>query len=120
MEGLELRLGFLMAWANEVDGAIIPFLSRDGGSESAGDITESKLLGTEIDLGLHISALQDHLLISVEGGYMNAGPRLGRMTQYTDPRETGLPQAYNAAQYDAIERRLNNIFTLQSRFAFVF
>ena len=117
---LELRLGFLMAWANEVDGAIIPFLDRDDGSEGPDDITESKLLGTEVDLGLYMNFLDEHILVAIEGGYMHAGPRLGRMSQYVDPRTTAVPQQYNAAQYDQIAARINNIFTVQSRFAFVF
>jgi hypothetical protein len=120
MEHLELRFGFLMAWANSVDGAIIPYLDREDGRESAGDITETRLLGTEVDFGLYINALEEHILIGIEGGYMRAGPRLGRMSQYADPRTSGLAQPYNAEQYDQISARLNNIFTVQSRFAFVF
>ena len=119
-EHLEFRVGFLMAWANEVDGAIIPFLDREGGSEGPDDITESTLLGTEVDVGLYMTWLDEHILIAIEGGYMHAGPRLGRLSQYSDPRTSGVPQAYNAAQYDQIAQRLNNIFTVQSRFAFVF
>jgi hypothetical protein len=42
------------------------------------------------------------------------------MSQYSDPRTSGIAQAYNAEQYDQISTRLNNIFTVQSRFAFVF
>jgi len=73
-----------------------------------------------VDFGLYIKALDEHILIAIEGGYMHAGPRLGRMSQYVDPRTSGLPQPYNAEQYDQINARLNNIFTVQSRFAFVF
>ena len=114
-------LGFLMAWANEVDGAIIPYLDHeDGTSESAGDITESKLLGTEIDIGIHMKWLDEHILIAIEGGYMHAGPRMGRMTQYQNPSEATVPLAYDSDQYEEISKRLNNVFTIQSRFAFVF
>lgn len=117
----EFRLGVLLAWADEVDGAIIPYLDRDdGGSESAGDITESKLLGAEIDFGIHMKWLDEHILIALEGGYMHAGPRLGRMTQYQDPASSTSPLPYNVAQYEQIGKRLNNIFTMQARFAFVF
>ncbi len=117
----EIRVGFLMAWANQVDGAIIPYLTSDAGvREEPGNITESKLLGTEIDIGLHMKWADEHILISVEGGYMRAGPRLGRMTQYADPSTSTVALPYTAAQYRAIERRLNNIFTVQARLAFVF
>ena len=117
----ELRLGLVMAWANKVDGNIVPYLtSEDGVRETADSITESKLLGTEIDFGLHMKWLDEHILISLEAGYMRAGPRLARLSQYQDPRETTVSLPYNAAQYDAIQRRLNNVFTLQSRIAFVF
>jgi hypothetical protein len=103
-----------------VDGAIIPYLDREDGRESAGDITETRLLGTEVDFGIYIDGLDEHILVGIEGGYMHAGPRLGRMSQYADPRASGVPQPYNAEQYDQISARLNNIFTVQSRFAFVF
>ncbi len=112
----EFRLGFLMAWANEVDGAIIPYL----GNESAGDITETKLLGAEIDFGVHMKWLDEHILIGIEGGYMHAGPRMGRMTQYQDPAEAVGYLPYNSDQYEDIDTRLNNIFTVQGSFAFVF
>ena len=118
---VELRLGFLMAWANQVDGAIVPYLDRDDGtSEGPDDITESTLLGTEIDLGIHLIFLDGHILAGVEMGYMHAGPRLGRMTQYADPSDSAVALPYNAAQYQQIQQRLNNIFTLQGRVAFVF
>ncbi|MEE2830138.1 MAG: hypothetical protein VX498_13190 [Myxococcota bacterium] len=118
---LEFRLGFLMAWANQVDGAIVPFLGREDGSrEAAGDITESTLLGTEVDLGIHMKWLDEHILIALEGGYMRAGPRLGRLSQYQDPSTSTVALPYNAAQYGQISKRLNNIFTVQTRFAFVF
>lgn len=117
----EFRLGFLMAWANEVDGAIIPYLDReDGTSESAGFITQSKLLGTEIDIGIHMKWLDEHILIAIEGGYMHAGPRMGRMTQYQDPDGAAGYLSYDSDQYQEISKRLNNVFTIQSRFAFVF
>jgi hypothetical protein len=112
----EFRLGFLMAWANEVDGAIIPYL----GNESAGDITETKLLGAEIDFGVHMKWLDEHILIGIEGGYMHAGPRMGRMTQYQDPAEAVGYLPYNSEQYEDIGTRLNNVFTVQGSFAFVF
>ena len=64
--------------------------------------------------------LDAHILVSIEGGYMHAGPRLARLSQYQDPREATVALPYNAAQYDRISRRLNNVFTLQARFAFVF
>ena len=112
----EFRLGFLMAWANEVDGAIIPYL----GNESAGDITETKLLGAEIDFGIHMKWLDEHILVGIEGGYMHAGPRMGRMTQYQDPAEAAGYLPYNSEQYEDIGVRLNNVFTVQGRFAFVF
>tara|TARA_Y100001968_G_scaffold316312_2_gene343981 strand:- start:1152 stop:2948 length:1797 start_codon:yes stop_codon:yes gene_type:complete len=112
----EFRLGFLMAWANEVDGAIIPYL-RD---ESAGNITESKLLGTEIDFGIHMKWLNEHILVGIEGGFMRAGERLGRTTQYQDPAQAVGYLPYNEQQYDEITNRLNNVFTVQGRFAFVF
>ena len=53
---------------------------------------------------------------------MHAGPRLARLSQYTDPSdpETGAQTPYTAAQYDQIRRRLENIFTAQLRLAFVF
>jgi hypothetical protein len=116
----EFRLGFLMAWANEVDGAIIPYLDREGGSESAGDITETKLLGAEIDFGVHMKWLDEHILVGIEGGYMHAGPRMGRMTQYQDPAEAVGYLAYDSEDYKDIGTRLNNVFTIQGRFAFVF
>jgi len=116
----EFRLGFLMAWANEVDGAIIPYLDREGGSESAGDITETKLLGAEIDFGIHMKWLDEHILVGIEGGYMHAGPRMGRMTQYQDPAEAVGYLAYDSDGYEDIGTRLNNVFTVQGRFAFVF
>ena len=49
-----------------------------------------------------------------------AGRRLGRTTQYQDPSQAAAPVAYNAAQYAQIVERLNNVWTLQGRFAFVF
>lgn len=117
----EFRLGYLMAWADEVDGGILPYLDReDGTEESAGDISESKLLGVEVDLGIHMKWANERILVSLEGGYMHAGERLGRLSQYQDPATTLSPLPYNAAQYRAIKRRLNNVFTLQSRIAFVF
>jgi len=116
----EFRLGFLMAWANEVDGAIIPYLDREGGSESAGDITETKLLGAEIDFGIHMKWLDEHILVGIEGGYMHAGPRMGRMTQYQDPAEAVGYLAYDSDGYEDIGTRLNNVFTIQGRFAFFF
>ncbi len=109
----EFRLGFLMAWADEVDGNVIPHL----GDEIGDDITESKLLGTEIDLGIHMKWADEAILVSLEGGYMRAGPRLGRMTQYPEASEN---TPYTAAQRDRIEKRLLNVFTVQSRLAFVF
>lgn len=117
----EFRLGYLMAWADQVDGGILPYLTRDDGTEEgAGDITESRLLGVEIDFGIHMKWANERVLISLEGGYMRAGERLGRMSQYQDPATALSPLPYNQAQYRAIQRRLNNVFTLQSRFAFVF
>ena len=112
----EFRLGFLMAWANEVDGAIIPYLAN----ESAGNISETKLLGTEIDLGIHMKWLDEHIIIGIEGGFMHAGPRMGRTTQYQDPAEAVGYLPYNSEEYEAITTRLNNVFTVQGRFAFVF
>lgn len=118
---VELRLGFLMAWAGKVDGAIVPYLDReDGTREEAGDVTESTLLGTEIDLGIQTKWLDGHILAGLEVGYMHAGPRLGRMTQYADPSTSAVALPYDEAQYQAIQRRLNNVFTLQGRVAFVF
>jgi hypothetical protein len=114
----EFRLGFLAAWADKVDGNLIPYLS-DAERDSR-EITEGKLLGVEVDAGIHMKWLEEHILIGVEGGYMHAGPRLGRMSQYADPREAAAPTPYNAAQYDAIKIRLNNVWTVQGRFAFVF
>jgi len=118
----EFRLGFLMAWADEIDGAIMPRLrvGETGELEAANDITESKLLGTEVDLGIHMKWLEEHILVSVEMGYMNAGRRLGRTTQYQDPAEAASPLPYNSAQFAQIQRRLDNVFTLQGRFAFIF
>jgi hypothetical protein len=118
----EFRLGFLMAFADEIDGNIMPFLDdlETGESESAGNISQTKLLGTEIDAGIHMKWLDDHIMVSVEGGYMRAGRRLGRTSQYQDPSEAFAPLAYNAAQYQQISNRLNNVFTLQGRFAFIF
>jgi hypothetical protein len=118
----EFRLGFLMAFADEIDGAIMPLLtSADGVQELNNDgITETRLLGTEVDLGIHMKWLEDHILIGMEAGYMHAGDRLGRTTQYQDPRAANSPTPYNAAQYDQIVTRLNNVWTLQGRFAFVF
>jgi hypothetical protein len=114
----EFRLGLLLAWADEVDGAITPYL---GDEELGTDITESKLLGAEIDLGIHMKWADEHILVSLEGGYMRAGPRLGRLTQYQDPDEVAAGSVpYSAADYEKIQRRLLNIFTLQSRIAFVF
>ena len=117
----ELRLGVLLAWAGQVDGAIVPFLDReDGTTESAGNLTESRFLGAEIDAGVHFKWAEGHILFSVEGGYMNAGRRLGRMTQYVDPADRLTPTLYTKAQYAQIARRLNNVGTLQARMAFVF
>ncbi len=116
----EIRLGYLMAWADEVDGAVIPFIGGEDPNERV--VNESKLLGTEVDLGLHMKWADDHILTSLELGYMHAGPRLARLSQYTDPSdpETGAQTPYTAAQYDQIRRRLENIFTAQLRLAFVF
>jgi hypothetical protein len=118
----EFRLGLVMGWADEVDGAMIPFLTNEDGvlEASNDDLTEDKLLGTEVDLGIHMKWLDDHILIGVEAGFMHAGRRLGRTSQYRDPRDAATPTAYNAAQYDRIVQRLNNVWTLQGRFAFVF
>ncbi|MCP4872193.1 MAG: hypothetical protein GY898_26115 [Proteobacteria bacterium] len=110
----EFRLGFLMAWSDEVDGAITPYLGDEG---LGTDITESKLLGTEIDIGIHMKWADEAILVSLEAGYMHAGPRLGRLTQYPEASEA---TPYSASDREAIERRLKNIFTLQSRLAFVF
>ena len=119
----EFRLGFLMAFADQIDGAIMPLLTNEetGVQELNNDaITETRLLGTEVDLGIHMKWLDDHILIGMEAGFMHAGRRLGRTTQYQDPRDAAGPQPYNTAQYDAIVGRLNNVWTLQGRFAFVF
>jgi hypothetical protein len=117
----EIRLGFLMAWANEVDGAVIPYL---GDESITTGITESKLLGTEVDLGLHMKWADGHILSSLEMGYMHAGPRLARMSQYADPSDPTLTSLnilpYTQAQYNGIQRRLENIFTMQLRMAFIF
>lgn len=118
----EFRLGFLMAFADEIDGAIMPLLKNEDGVQELNNdaITETRLLGTEVDLGIHMKWLDDHILIGMEVGYMHAGRRLGRTTQYQDPRDAAAPLSYNAAQYDQIVNRLNNVWTLQGRFAFVF
>ena len=118
----EFRLGLLLAWADQVDGAIIPFLDDpdSGAVESAGDLTQSKLLGTEVDLGIHSKWADDHIQAAFEVGYMHAGRRLGRLSQYQDPAEASAPLLYNAAQYQEIQGRLNNVFTMQWRVAFIF
>ncbi len=118
----EFRLGFLMAFADEIDGAIMPLLfNEDGTQELDNDnLTETKLLGTEIDLGIHMKWLDEHIIVSIEAGYMHAGRRLGRTTQYQNPEEASAPLLYNTAQYKQITQRLNNVWTLQGRFAFVF
>ncbi|MCO4772923.1 MAG: hypothetical protein KDA24_23020 [Deltaproteobacteria bacterium] len=118
----EFRLGLLAAWADEVDGAVIPTLDREDGTNERddGNITESKFLGFEVDVGVHFTWAEGHIMLSFEGGYMRAGPRLGRMTQYLDPADGLAPTPYTKAQYDQIARRLNNIGTLQSRVAFLF
>ena len=51
---------------------------------------------------------------------MHAGPRMGRMTQYQDPAEAVGYLAYDSDGYKDIGTRLNNVFTIQGRFAFVF
>lgn len=118
----EFRLGFLAAWADEVDGAVIPTLDREDGTNERddGNITESKFLGFEVDVGVHFKWANEHVMLSFEGGYMRAGPRLGRMSQYADPADALSPTPYTKAQYDQIARRLANIGTLQSRIAFLF
>jgi len=118
----EFRLGFVAAWADEVDGAVIPTLDRPDGTNERddGNITESKFLGFEVDFGVHFKWAAEHIWLSFEGGYMRAGPRLGRMSQYLDPADGLAPTLYTKAQYDQIARRLNNIGTLQARVAFVF
>ena len=115
----EFRLGVVAAWVDEVDGAIIPFLEReDGTREEAGAITETKFLGIEIDLGVHFSWADGHVVFSAEGGYMHAGPRMGRMSKYAVPGESAT--LYTKAQYDRIKRRVENVGTLQARLAFIF
>ena len=118
----EFRLGFLAAWADEVDGAVIPTLNRPDGTNERddGEITESKFLGFEVDVGVHFKWASEHVMLSFEGGYMRAGPRLGRMSQYLDPADGLAPTPYTQAQYNQIARRLNNIGTLQTRLAFLF
>jgi hypothetical protein len=113
---------FLAAWADEVDGAVIPTLDRPDGTNERDDgvITESKFLGFEVDAGIHFKWAAEHVWLSVEGGYMRAGPRLGRMSQYLNPADRLAPTPYTQAQYNQIARRLNNIGTLQARLAFVF
>ena len=115
----EFRLGVVAAWVDEVDGAIIPFLDRqDGTKESAGDITETKFLGVEIDAGVTFTWAEGHVLFTIEGGYMHAGPRMGRMSKYAVPGES--TTLYTRAQYDRIKRRVENVGTIQSRMAFIF
>ncbi|HIG75770.1 MAG TPA: hypothetical protein EYQ24_14675, partial [Bacteroidetes bacterium] len=97
----EFRLGFLLAWADEVDGAITPYLGDEG---LGTDITESKLLGAEVDVGIHMKWADEHILIALEAGYMRAGPRLGRLTQYPDPAEVPAGTVpYTAADYEKIQ-----------------
>ena len=118
----EIRLGFLAAWAHKVDGKVIPYIGEE--DVNVGEVTESKLLGTEVDLGLHMKWADDHILTSLELGYMHAGPRLARMSGYGNPSDPTLGNAsllpYTQAQYNDIQRRLENVFTMQLRMAFVF
>lgn len=118
----EFRLGFVAAWADEVDGAVIPHLDREDGTNERedGEITESKFLGFEVDLGVTFKWAEEHILLTFEGGYMRAGRRLGRMNAYQDPADGLSPTLYTQAQYAQIASRLNNIGTLQARLAFVF
>jgi hypothetical protein len=98
---LQIIAGFLTAWPDKPDGAVIRCAADDKGGCDAAPTQQATAatLGWEADLAVKYT-FRDHLLLSLEGGYAEATDRL--------PLE--------AAGLDADGR----FFTLQSRVAWQF
>lgn len=93
----EAIFGFLTAWVDRVDGAVIEYLSDDEMVEfqSTGRVEEKRSLGYEFDMALK-ARLKDRLNWTIEGGILFPSERLG------------------------LEDEIDNIWTIQSRVAVIF
>jgi hypothetical protein len=96
LDNWEFISGFLMAWPDKPDGAII--LCADGEDCAQTDATASTL-GWELDFGVH-HQFHEHLLFAMETGYAHATDRLPLENAGLNPK--------------------GNFFTFQSRIAWQF
>ncbi len=101
-EGLEVLGGFVMAWPDAPDGAILRCRSTDkvGCATPAVLQATSDTLGWEVDLGVKARWAEDHLLWSLEGGYAKLTDRIPFESVGLDPG--------------------GEVMTLQSRLAWIF
>lgn len=130
---LEFRLGFLTAWVDRVDGAIIPYLSEEerntyvddcddpdegeGSTLCDGKVAKDRNLGIEIDAGITLNWAEDHILLALEGGWLHASDRLGLTQGYVKEGIDPDDGRVTLEEDPGIASRLNNPWTLQLRFA---
>ena len=127
---VDLRFGVLAAWADRAGGNTgLPLLGDeqhdsaitsgdtdgDGKMDSWQDkglIIENRALGVELDAAIHLHAVEEHVDVALEFGYLKANRRL----------QQALLSSYSAEELNAdpaIAQRLSNIFALQLRAAFI-
>ena len=127
---LDLRFGVLGAWADRAGGntalpligdeqhdpAIVNGDTDDDGEmdswQDKGLIVENRGLGVEFDAAIHLHALDEHVDVALEFGYLKASRRL----------QQALISSYSTEELNAdpaIAQRLSNIFALQLRAAFI-
>ena len=96
LDNWELIGGFLMAWPDKPDGALIQ--CKEGEECSTANATKSHL-GWELDFGLR-HQFHKHILLAIEAGYAKATDRIPLETSGLNPK--------------------GNFFTFQSRIAWKF
>ncbi|MBT3221892.1 MAG: hypothetical protein HN348_22690, partial [Proteobacteria bacterium] len=96
LDNWELIGGFLMAWPDKPDGALIQ--CKEGEECSTANATKSHL-GWELDFGIH-HQFHKHILFAMEAGYAKATDRIPLETAGLNPK--------------------GNFFTFQSRIAWKF